>query len=250
MYEIKQGELPKDFHLAWRAAGRHIQQTGQEGVQWLRANLNPPVAEHLSFRLGNQLFFVYVDTDSLPFTGKCRDLFLNVSREATATPCVLKMERSRATFVPVYAGWGLRDAVTGLVVNPADMVSDELIPMSDWELHDFAIQIVRTHLEKEEKKKVFSSQSSRHIDPSIWFQDSRGPCWVVVRADRYPKQEAMRPGNLEDIKRSCARLSGVGFFASVTVASADDPFDSTISAPVPLYRGHGMIVRFEGLQSA
>ena len=61
MYEIEQGELPQEFTFAWQCAGQHIQKMGQEGVQWLRANLNPPIAEHLSFRLGNQLIFVYVD---------------------------------------------------------------------------------------------------------------------------------------------------------------------------------------------
>ena len=43
MYEIEQGELPQEFTFAWQCAGQHIQKMGQEGVQWLRANLNPPV---------------------------------------------------------------------------------------------------------------------------------------------------------------------------------------------------------------
>lgn len=184
MYEIEQGELPKEFASAWQCAGRHIQKMGQDGVQWLRATLNPPIAEHLSFRLGNQLIFVYVDVDVLPFIGKRKDLFLSVAREATATPCILKMEYSRGTFEPTHSGWGLVDAVTGKAVNPTDMVSNERIEMSDWELHDFAIQVVRSHLEKE-GKKVFSAQPSLHIDPSIWFEDKSGPCWVVVRAARY-----------------------------------------------------------------
>jgi hypothetical protein len=247
VYEIEQGELPKEFAVAWQCAGRHVQKMGQEGVQWLRATLNPPIAEHLSFRLGNQLFFLYVDTDVLPFIGKRKGLFLNVCREATATACVLKMEQQQGTFGPANPGWGLLDAITGRAVNPTDMVSDRRIEMSDWELHDFAIQVVRSYLEKE-GKKVFSAQSSRHIDPSIWFEDKNGPCWVVVRADRYPKKNAARPANLEDIKRSCARMSRVGFFASVTAANADDPFDPQGENIMPLYRGHGMAVRFEGFE--
>jgi hypothetical protein len=250
MYEIEQGELPKGFSSAWQCAGQHIQKMGQEGVQWLRATLNPPIAEHLSFRLGNQLIFVYVDVDVLPFIGKRKDLFLSVASEATAIPCILKMECSRGTFEPTYSGWGLVDAVTGRAVNPTDMVSNERIEMSDWELHDFAIQVVRSHLEKE-GKKVFSAQPSLHIDPSIWFEDKSGPCWVVVRAARYPKKKADRPANLEDIKQSCSRMSRVGFFASVTAANADDPFDPFAEKNgnfIPLYRGHGMSVRFEGIE--
>ncbi|MDD2724015.1 MAG: hypothetical protein PHH59_08360 [Methylovulum sp.] len=248
IYEIEQGELPKEFTSAWQCAGKHIHKMGQEGVQWLRANLNPPIAEHLSFRLGNQLFFVYVDVNVLPFVGKRKDLFINVAREATATPCVLKMQSRRGAFDPVNSGWGFIDAVTGRTVNPSNMVSNELIEISDWELHDFAIQIVRSHLEKE-GKNVFSAQSSLHIDPSIWFEDNNSPFWVVVRVGRYPMKEADIPANLQNIKQSCSRMSRVGFFASVTVANANDPFDPSGENAMPLYRGHGMIVRFEGLES-
>ena len=186
----------------------------------------------------------------LPFVGRRKDLFLSVAREATATPCILKMEHSRGTFEPAHSGWGLVDALTGKAVNPADMVSDERIEMSDWELHDFAIQVVRSHLEKE-GKKVFSAQSSLHINPSLWFEDENGPAWVVVRAARYPKKSADRPANLEEIKDYCSKMSREGFFASVTAASADDPFDPFAEKNgnfSPLFRGHGMKVRFEGIE--
>ncbi len=250
MYEIEQGELPKEFTLAWQCAGRHIQKMGQEGVQWLRASLNPPIAEHLSFRLGNQLIFVYVDVEALPLVGKRKDLFLRVSNEATAIPCILKMEHRLGTYEPIYSGWGLIDAITGKAVNPTNLVSNDFIEMSDWELHDFAIQVVRSHLEKD-GKKVFSFQSSRHIDPSIWFEDKNGACWVVVRASRYPKKKADYPVNIKDIKQSCSKMSNVGFFASVTVANSDDPFDPKAENNgnfLPLYRGHGMTIRFDGIE--
>ena len=40
----------------------------------------------------------------------------------------------------------------------------------------------------------------------------------------------------------------MGHFASVSVASADDAFDpDRIIPPKPLWRGHGVFVRFEGL---
>lgn len=247
MYEIEQGELPQSFIEAWQCAGVHIQKMGQKQVNWLRATLNPPIAEHLSFRLGNQLFFIYVDVEALPFVGKRQSLFLDVAHEARATPCVLKMGRKHGAFEPNFPAWGLINAMTGQAVNPTGMVSNERIEMSDWELHDFAIQIVRSHLEKEEKN-VFSAQSSLHIDPSIWFEYKNSPHFVVVRAARYPNKKARRPANIEDIKQSCAKMSQVGFFASVTVANANDPFDPSREIITPLYRGQGMIVNFEGLE--
>lgn len=245
MYEIEQEDPPKEFAIAWQSAGMHIQKMGQEGINWLRATLNPPLAEHLSFRLGNQLIFVYVDTDVFPFMGKRKQLFLNVSEEATATPCVMKMQQRLRGFEPVLGGWGLVHAKTGHDVDPASLVSDELIEMSDWELHDFSVQVVRDQLAKE-RKKVFSSQSSLHIDPSIWFEDGGKPFWVVVRSGRYPQQKAPRPENLAAIAESCAKMSPNGYFASVTAANANDPFTS--DKGMPLYRGHGLYFRYEGLE--
>jgi len=154
---------------------------------------------------------------------------------------------SRGAFEPVNVGWGLVDAITGLTVDPAAMVSDSLIEISDWELQDFAIQVVRTRLEKDGGKPV-TWQSSPDIDPSIWFDDGTDPCWAIVRAVRYPKLQADRPPNLEDIKAFCANRSNRGFFASVSAANAHDSFDPTGSNAMRLYRGHGLAVRFQGLE--
>jgi hypothetical protein len=247
MYKIEQGELPQSFIEAWQYAGQHIQKMGQKQVNWLRATLNQPIAEHLSFRFGNQLFFIYVETDVLPFVGNRQSLFLNVAREANAIPCLLKMVRKAGSYQPSLPAWGLINAETGQTVNPPSMVTNKPIVMSDWELHDFAIQVIRLYLEKQ-GKKVFSAQSSLHIDPSIWFESDNIPHYVVVRADRYPKQKAQRPTNLADIKQSCAAMSQSGFFASVTVANADDPFDPSGKIITPLYRGQAMIVNFERLE--
>ncbi len=247
MYEVEQGEIPREFEIAWQCARRHIKNMGQDAVQGFFTPSSLSMAEHLSFRLGNQLFFVYVDTDVLPFVGKRKEMFLGECHEAEATPCVLKMEQRTVTFEPSHAGWGFVDPVTGSSINPTDLVSSELIEMSDWEVHEFAIQIVQSHLEKE-GKNVFAVQSSRRIDPSIWFKDKNCTAWVIVRADRYPKKNAARPTNIEDIKLSCARVSNVGFFASVTVASFEDSFDPQGKVAAPLYRGNLLLSKFEGLE--
>jgi hypothetical protein len=70
-----------------------------------------------------------------------------------------------------------------------------------------------------------------------------------VRAVRYPTAEAPWPRNLDAIKRQCVSQSHRGFFASVALANANDPFDPKGGSPMPLYRGHGMYVRFEGLRA-
>ena len=126
------------------------------------------------------------------------------------------------------------------------MVSDEKIEMSDWELQDFAVQIVREQLEKE-GRKIMSWQGNPDVDPSLWFVGNHGPEWVVVRAARYPERDASPPANWSRIAESCARMSKTGHFASVAVANAEDSFDPAKGSPTPLWRGHGMVVRYSGL---
>ena len=62
MHDIAMDEVSDEFALCWQAAGRHIQTRVQGPMHnWLKAKLNPPFLEHLSFRLGNQLFFIRIE---------------------------------------------------------------------------------------------------------------------------------------------------------------------------------------------
>jgi len=250
MYQVEQGEPSQDFKSAWQEAGRFIQSKGAEGINWIRATLNPPMAEHLSFRIGNQLFFIFVEAAEFNFENG-KKLFLDVSHEANAIPCIMTMNKRLTTYEPMNSGWGLIHAESGHSVDPGLMVSDELIEMSDWEIHDFAIQMVKEHLSKQ-GKKVFSAQSSLKIDPSIWFEDSKKACWVVVRAVKYPEKEAIIPPNINEISQGCSRMGDTGYFASVVVVNSNDPFDPDAQDNgnyLPIYRGHGINVKFSGLKN-
>ena len=248
MYRVEQEEPSQEFKMAWNAAGMHIQAQAGSGLNWLRSDLNPPMAEHLSFRLGNQIFFIFVEAAECSFD-HASSLFMRVSKRANAVPCLMKMRKRISTWEPDGLGWGLTHAISGELINPPDLISEELIEMSDWELHDFAIQVVCGHLEKE-GKKVFSKQSALDIDPSIWFEDENGANFVIVREVRHPVKDAVIPDTTEAIKLDCSSMSNSGFFASVCVANVDDPFDPDAESNgnfLPLYRGHGMTVRFQGL---
>ena len=61
MSEVYQDPASQQFHAAWRAAGQHLQRLGGDGISWIRADLNPLLAEHLSFSLGSQLISVYIE---------------------------------------------------------------------------------------------------------------------------------------------------------------------------------------------
>ena len=251
LHEIDMQEASEAFACCWQAAGQHLQQMAQGPIDsWLRAHLNPPFLEHLSFRLGNQLFFIRIeDADGFLEVPGSRAGLLAVASGCNGHACLMPMAQRGGNWIPMQPGWGLLDALSGRPVDPMVLVSEEKIEMTNWELHDFAVQVVRDHI-AQKGRQLMSWQGNPSVDPSIWFVGENGPEWVIVRAVRFPARDAEPPKNLEKIKSRCSRLSTVGHFASVGIASSDDAFDPNgIIPPAPLWRGHGMLVRFEGLSN-
>jgi len=252
MHEIEVHEMSQEFFRCWQAAGKHLDNQVQGGIRfWLRAHPYPPFLDHLSFRLGNQLFFVRVeDVDGMVAgPGSFRGLH-TIAKANGGHALVLPMKRRMAgdTWVSDRNGWGLIDATTRETVDPVALVTDDKIEMTPWELQDMAVQVMRDYLEKQ-GYELMSWQSNPEVEPAIWFVgDSREPEWVVVRAVRYPERQAQRPDNWPSIENHCARMSRVGHFASVAIASAEQPFQTSDEPATPLWRGHALHIRFTGLE--
>jgi len=252
MHEIHSQEMTPDFFECWKAAGMHLNAQVQGGIQgWLRAHPYPPFLEHLSFRLGNQVFFIrIVDADGeVSGPGNMKGL-LNLADKANGRACLMPMKRSfpGRKWRTEEGGWGLVDASNNTPVDPATLVTEEKIEMTPWETHDMAVQMVREHLESQ-GHQVMSWQSNPQVDPALWFVGkSKRPEWVVIRAARYPERKAQRPDNWNEIAAHCSRMSPIGHFASVAFASTDQTFSSNNEAPAPLWRGHGLHVSFSGLE--
>ena len=185
MYLIEQDDLSEEFLTAWKLAGSHFQKMGQGSTNWIRDNLNKPFVEHLSFRIGNQLFFIFIEIYNVLFETK-KEFFLSVCEEANAIPCLFRMQRVFSSFEPTLGGWGLVNAIDGTNVNPLELVSNELIPMTDWEVHDFGIKFIKNHI-KNQGNEILSSQSSLTIYPNIWFKDLKNgkTHWVIVKSARH-----------------------------------------------------------------
>ncbi len=251
MHNIEMHEMSPEFLACWQAAGTHLNGQVDAGIQsWLRAHPHPPVLEHLSFRLGNQLFFVRIEDADGKIIGPGNLQGLHtISEECQGRACLMPMKKSLFgnDWVPVHSGWGLISAETGLPIDPIALVSDEKIPMTRWELQDFAVQVVRHQLERD-GYQLMSWQSNPFVDPAIWFVgDSQRPEWVVARAACYPDEKAEPPSNWDAIAAGCARLSTVGHFASVGFVGIDDLPATAEDGPMPIYRGHGVDVSYEGL---
>jgi hypothetical protein len=212
MYEIERQEVSDEFACCWGEAGRHIQARVQEPMHsWLRVNLSPPFLEHLSFRLGNQLFFVRIeDVDGrLDVPGSRKGLHY-VAEGCHGHACLMPMQYQAGAWTAQAAGWGLIDARTGAAVDPIALVSDEKIEMTDWEVQDFAIQIVRDHL-RQTGRKLKSWRGCPLVDPSVWFVGDSGLEWIVVRAVRYPALKADPPAHWGEIAERCTRHGKIGF---------------------------------------
>lgn len=252
MYEIEMHEMSAEFFPCWQAAGIHLgRQVDGEIQSWLRAHPYPPFLEHLSFRLGNQLFFIRIeDVDGKVQGPGNQHGFKKAAQEANGRACIMPMKKNLlgGSWEPVLPGWGLLDAETMKPVDPVALVTNDKIEMTPWEVHDMAVQVVRDYL-KREGYKLMSWQGNPKVDPAIWFVgESNRPEWVVVRSAKFPDYSAAKPSNWQAIEAGCEKLSNIGHFASVAIVSVDQPFESMQEVAVPLWRGHATHVRFIGLE--
>ncbi len=235
----------EDFVACWRAAGVHLSEFGDGVVNnWLRAHVSPPFMEHLSFRLGNQLFFIRIEDedDRIQIPGSRNSLEL-IASNSKGHACLMPMKMTSDGWSPSYSGWGLLDLNTNRPIDPAEFITDVQIEMTDWELQDFAVQVVRQLIEKE-GFSVISWHGNPETSPSIWFDAGKGPEWVVVRAVRYPVESALIPLDIDEIAQTCRFMSEIGHFASVAVICEDGMFE----AENLVLRGHALHVRYLGLE--
>ncbi len=248
MHEVEMHQPTEAFAQCWEAAVRHIQRQAQGPLRsWLKIALVPPFLEHLSFRLGNQLFFIRLEDrgGALEAPGNPGGL-LRIADGCAGHPCLMPMRAAAGVWSPDEPGWGLVHARTGDPVVPPALITDELVEITDWEVHGCAVQLVRDDL-RTQGRQLMSWVDDPAVDPSVWFIGDEGPEWVVVRGVRYPALDASPPDNWAAIARSCRRVSPLGHFASVSLANTQDPFLPDGEGALPLWRGHAMWPRYLGL---
>jgi hypothetical protein len=157
----------------------------------------------------------------------------------------MKWEQGRWT--PAEPDWGLVDLKSGAPIDPVIHVSDEPVEMTNWELLDFAVQIVCNHITENLGGDIMSSQSNPDVHPSIWFVGDEGPEWVAVQMATYGSSEFFPSCDLSTVARSCADRSSVGHIARVGLFHADQGLEDN-SLALPMLRGHGAMIRFNGLE--
>ncbi len=244
-YDIAMPDVSDEFVRCWRSAVKHINTHAQGSLGWLKCWLRPPYLEHFSFRMGNQVFFIRIEDveNRIDLPGTINGL-QNIANGWAGVSCLMPMRYTMASWAPANPGWGLIDANTGKAIDPVAKITEEKIEMTDWELHDFAVQVVRDYINSKPGCEVTNSQGNPEVDPAIWFDGPQGLEWVVVRVARIPA-EPLLPHNIREISAYCAKQGHPkGHFAPVSVISSEPYYNDSY---VPLWRGYGMHVGFRGL---
>lgn len=161
---------------------------------------------------------------------------------------MMPMRKVAGEWCPTSLGWGLRDLSSLEPIDPVEQITDALVVMTDWELQDFAVQVVRNTL-AESGKSIMSWNNNPAIHPSIWFVGDSGPEWVLVCPVRPPEGEGKLPSNAAEIRKRFETAGYPGHKAVVQFASEDDPFDPDVGPFMPLHRGHALLVTYDGLES-
>ena len=224
-YEIKPFELTPDFEACWLAAGRHLNlRVRDSGASWLRADL-PPFREHLSFALGNQLFFIQImDVNAQDNSWYQERRLATAVEDAKGIGCIMPMKRVDDAWKPVELGWGLIDWKTQAPLNPFERVTDQPILMTPWEIHDVGVQAVRHHLVAN-GWTIASWQTDLDVDPSIFAHKDGAFCGFVVRNSNKGPDKGKRPANAEQIAKQMHARGWGAKFVGMKVADAEDIFD-------------------------
>ncbi|NNA18042.1 hypothetical protein HBN82_19480 [Pseudomonas lundensis] len=243
LYEIPSIPASAEFWPCWQAAAHHIQACAKgEDVIWIKTDLSPPIMEHFSFRIKNQICLVRViDADDKVESPGTTTGLIHHAEQWDGIPCLLPIRVEKGEWKTVNPGWGLVHAVDNTPVSPPDLDSDRAVEMTEWELYDFAVACVRQHIERTLGRTVANYCNNPRINPSLFFEGDDSLEWVVVRVAR-GEFGGRRP---EDAMLTQAMLRDSGYptghFASIGVVSADGPSE-------PLIRGTAMHVYFEGLE--
>ena len=246
MYQIEMHQVSDDFVNCWRAAITHLETKGREAIKWLKSDLTPPFLDHMSFRIGNQLFFVQIEDidNGLDTPSNIGGLKL-IARGCNGVACTMPMRRKGIGWETCLPDWGLIKLDTKELINPYNIVTNENIPMTDWEIQDFAVQVVRNYVEDELNFKISSSQGNPAVNPSIWFKGKEKHECIIVGSAKFGDYLPELPADVTDIIKSVSDVTDAVHFASVCFYH---PEQKNFEDVLPLYRGHGTGIKFSGLK--
>lgn len=268
-YPIDQPGAPSpEFLRAYAVAGNALQAMFRSlggrvplsrDFRWIKAELMWPAFDHLTFGYRNKVFAVLVDVvvgGRSSLTAQERARCCEAARQHDLMPCAFPVDGR--TMQPLAPGWNLLHLDDGRPVVPEQLASDQRAAMSAWELGNFAIQVVRQHIEQPGQGRVLSFCDVPDVDPQLWMEDALGKrSWVLVRFFRALRgDERQAFAGFAGRQPQLARFDG--YFAAVSAASSEPvlfdldgsvlPLSRRFDSTAPLCRGDGFYVKFAGLE--
>jgi len=220
--------------------------SNKDGFKWIKHELTYPSFDHLTFAFKNAIFSVVieiVDNYQTSMTNNQKENLLKAADENNLIACVFKVrinnpQADNPDLIPFNLEWNLFDILTGEEIYPEEIGNDIKTEMSKWELHNFAIQIVRSDIEKN-GGKILSFCDVLEVNPQIWFSNKKDEkCWVIVRhVNRKEDGNQLEWVGLE--RKNENLIPYDGFFAGVQFISIKND---------KLYRGDSMNANYVGLK--
>jgi hypothetical protein len=238
---------------------------------WMSISVSTEAATfpHIVMRHRNQIGIVFVNLNwnklaISRFDSAVEDRLTDQSRAMNAIPLVASLDivgepdRSMSKISEIEAcksiqfnlrrPYVLHDLSTGSEWNSSNYDLEAEIELSEWEVHDFGIQVVRQTLEKD-GQRIEKWDSDLAAPVQIIATINQILTYIVSRTVRYPAVDA--EFGVDDLRRAgvlAARNRTVLKTASVSLASTDDPFAPGGINVQPIFRGVGVLPRFEGLK--
>jgi len=218
--------------------------TRYKGFTWIKAELTYPSFDHLTFAFKNSIFSVLVeliDETGSSLTAIQKDRWTEACTVNNLIPCLFKIQCGAINdgfdLNPMNDVWNLYDMDGNELVDPFELATEDPMEMSDWEIRNFSIQVVRQHIE-EQGHEVLSFCDLPEVNPQIWFRDLEEKIsWIIVQystAKDVPKADSWK-----DFEQTNEQLLPFdGYFAGVQISSEN----------ATIFRGEGMFVNFKGLK--
>ena len=158
---------------------------------------------------------------------ECAQMLENLSRlmfvakGCKGHACLMPIKKVDGVWQVLELDWRLISDFTQKSINPVNLLSDKKIAMTDWELQDLAVQVVRNHSKDKLGVKIMSSNSNSSVPPAIWFIGEGGPEWLAALMKSYPNQKPVNDCDLDHVASQCSTMSKTGSVADVTFSHAD-----------------------------
>lgn len=265
LYSIDRPDESREYLQAWSITGKHLQvlfnqhnrslENQYMGFCWLRSDIISPTFDSMNFRYKNRAFSILIDfvseeliqnhdaqrkhehgyglymkTTTVSHTPeKAKKLQIEVCESNDMIPCIFPIRID--DMAPLESGWNLYDTRTGEKIIPLDIADDSPRRISDWELLNFGISIVRNHL-ADKGYTVLSYTDAPGIMPQLWFEDDQNnKCWVQVIVNK--------PMEIADFSSTIAK-EYKGYIAGISIHPAN--------GQNVLYRSNPAMIDFKGLQ--